>query len=111
MQDRWFTFTKLICFFLLQETVFYVIHTSELAIALKFTCDYRRLNSSINYYGSTNNQPCFISSVSEAISKTMLDGMEHKKNILILSKISGSTETQSDYYIRYVVDFNELEIN
>ncbi|XP_025414819.1 uncharacterized protein LOC112686649 isoform X2 [Sipha flava] len=77
---------------MLEETAYYVVHMSKLKIALKFTCDYRRLTCQYS-----NKQPCFISSVSEAISKAMLNEMEDKKNILILSKIPGPTKTQSKW--------------
>lgn len=85
----------------LQDTVFHIVHESDLETALKYTCDYRRYRH--GYLSeSDNKQPLFYNDVQSAISnRPMLNDI----CVLVVNKISGNTKTQSDYYIQYVVDF------
>ncbi|XP_060840641.1 uncharacterized protein LOC132921575 [Rhopalosiphum padi] len=85
------------------ETVFHVIHVSDLETALKYTCDYRRYK---NRYGfeTVNKHPRFYSDAQNAVfNQSAL--MLNNSCVLVVNKIRGETKTQSDYYIQYVVDF------
>ncbi|VVC25524.1 Hypothetical protein CINCED_3A023718 [Cinara cedri] len=87
------------------DTVYCIVHTDDLSIALKYTCDYRRYNKTA-YGPNLNKQPKFYNSVSSAITNNFID-LENAK-VLVLYKISGNTLTQSDYYVQYVVSLSSF---
>jgi len=83
--------------------VYHVIHQDDLNIALKYTCDYRRYNWNMNF--NVGKQPKFYSDIQNLVS--IYSNLSNtKKILLVLSKISGNTVTQCDYYIQYVVDIS-----
>lgn len=81
--------------------MFHVVQENDLEIALKYTCDYRRYNQ-IQRCEARNKHPLFYSNIQSAVSK--LSSFSNSC-VLVVNKIPGTTETQSDYYIQYVVDF------
>ncbi|XP_015369355.1 PREDICTED: uncharacterized protein LOC107165568 [Diuraphis noxia] len=84
------------------DTVFHIVHESDLDTALKHTCDYRRYtNESSNK--SENKHPRFYHDVQSAIANWSASKI-NESCVLVVNKISGITKTQSDYYIQYVVD-------
>lgn len=87
----------------LQNTVFHIVHLSDLETALKYTCDYRRYKQGYLSEGD-NKQPRFYDNVQSVIFN-LPASMINDICVLVVNKISGNTKTQSDYYIQYVVDF------
>lgn len=87
----------------MQITVFHYVHENDLNVALKFNCDYRRYKM---VYSScpegVNKQPKFINSLSN-VAADVSAFLTKSVHLLVLSKIEGTTTTQCDYYIRYVV--------
>ncbi|XP_001948854.1 uncharacterized protein LOC100168407 [Acyrthosiphon pisum] len=85
------------------DTVFHIVHPSDLETALKYTCDYRRYKNSHSSEGE-NKHPRFYPNVQNAVVNWS-SSMINDSCVLVVSKISGNPKTQSDYYVQYVVDF------
>lgn len=83
------------------ETVFQVVSARDLETALKYTCDYRRYKHGYGNY-SESKHPLFYHDINKAIN---FQFAINDKCVLVINKISGTTKTQSDYYIQYIVDF------
>lgn len=83
--------------------MFHIVHADDLHIALKHTCDYRRYAHKDGQLHSYQKQPRFHNG-NDYNFVSALKSTQYTK-ILVLSKIVGSTTTQSDYYIQYVVDY------
>lgn len=82
--------------------MFHIVHESDLKKALKYTCDYRRYSYNYNETSNINKQPKFYC-IDDATLGTIKE--LNDKKLLVVSVIPGIIQTQSDYYIQYVVDF------
>lgn len=80
------------------------MHLTDLDIALRHTCDYRRYSKRHAHLYNYNNQPRFFRNVKDATAAVEWNNDE--KIVFVLSKICGETQTQSDYYVQYVVRVN-----
>lgn len=87
----------------LQETVFHIVHPYDLHIALKYTCDYRRYQHKNGSLQQIQKQPKFYDTYENLNLQQNIISTGYTI-VLVLSKMSHHVETQSDYYIRYIID-------
>lgn len=95
--------------YLFKDVVFHGIHRDDLETALKFNCDYRRYLRSYKGLHEDTKHPMFYHSFNDLINANKYSMSDLK--VLVLKILTNEPQTQCDYYIEYVITFNNSYYN